>query len=103
MGRGICQFICEERKEVRMVPMIRRLSGLALGVVLCVGATAVTVHAQAKGSMGSISAETSNISDPMQANWIGCVIFFHGKTQECTLSGLQVPLTGTARVSGMVS
>lgn len=83
-----------------MVPMIRRLFGSVLGVVLCAGVTAVTAHAQ---TAGSISAETSNTSDPMQANWIGCVIFFQSKAHACTLSGLQVPLTGTARVSGMVS
>jgi hypothetical protein len=82
-----------------MVPTIGRLSGLVLGMVLCVSAIPVTAHAQ---TLGSISAETSNTSDPMQANWIGCVILFQGKTQ-CSLSGLQVPITGTARVSGTVS
>jgi hypothetical protein len=81
-----------------MAPKKRWLFGLALGVV--VGAIAVTAHAQ---TSGSISAETSNTSDPMQADWIGCVILFQGKTQKCSLSGLQVPVTGTARVSGTVS
>jgi hypothetical protein len=83
-----------------MAPKIRWLSGLALGVVLYVGAIPVTGHAQ---TSGSISAETSNTSDPMQADWIGCVILFQGKTQKCSLSGLQVPVTGTARISGTVS
>jgi hypothetical protein len=83
-----------------MAPTIRRLSALVLGVALYVGATPVKARAQ---TSGSISAETSNTSDPMQADWIGCVIFFHGKTQRCSLSGLQVPVTGTARVSGTVS
>src|SRR5438093_4330809 len=83
-----------------MVTTIGRLSGLVLGMELCVSAIPVTAHAQ---TSGSISAETSNTSDPMQANWIGCVIFFRGKTQRCSLSGLQVPVTGTARVSGTVS
>ena len=83
-----------------MVPTIGRLSALVLGMVLCVSAIPVTAHAQ---TSGSISAETSNTSDPMQANWIGCVILFQGKTQRCSLSGLQVPVTGTARISGTVS
>jgi hypothetical protein len=83
-----------------MVSTIRRLSGLVLGMVLWVSAIPVTAHAQ---TSGSISAETSNTSDPMQANWIGCVIFFKGKPQGCSLSGLQVPVTGMARVSGTVS
>jgi len=69
-------------------------------MALCIGITGKTAHAQ---TSGSISAETSNTSDPMQADWIGCVILFHGKTQGCSLSGLQVPITGTARVSGMVN
>jgi hypothetical protein len=76
-----------------MAPTIRRLCGLVLGVVLSVSALSVTAHAQ---TSGSISAETSNISDPMQ-------ILFRGKTRGCSLSGLQVPVTGTARVSGTVS
>ena len=83
-----------------MVSMIRMLPGLVLAAALCVGATAVTAQAQ---TAGSISAETSNTSDPMQANWIGCVIYFHGKAQGCSLSGLQVPVNGVARVSGVVN
>ena len=83
-----------------MVSTIRTLSGLVLGIVLCVAAIPVAAQAQ---TSGSISAETSNTSDPMQANWIGCMILFKGKTQKCSLSGLQVPVTGTARVSGTVS
>ena len=83
-----------------MVSMIRRLSGLVLAVVLCVGAPAVTAYAQ---TAGSISAVTSDTSDPMQSNWIGCVIYFHGKAQGCSLSGLQVPVNGVARLSGIVN
>ena len=83
-----------------MVSMIRMLVGVGLATVLCIGETATKAHAQ---TSGSISAETSNTSDPMQADWIGCVILFQGKTQGCSLSGLQVPITGTARVSGTVN
>jgi hypothetical protein len=83
-----------------MAPTIRRLCGLVLGMVLAVGAAPVTAHAQ---TSGSISAETSDISDPMHIDWIGCVILFQGKTQRCSLHGLQVPVTGTARISGTVS
>jgi hypothetical protein len=83
-----------------MVSTIRRLCGLFLGMVLCVGVVPVMAQAQ---TSGSISAETSNTSDPMQADWIGCMVLFQGKTQKCSLSGLQVPVTGTARVSGTVS
>jgi hypothetical protein len=83
-----------------MAPTIRRLCGLVLGAVLSVSALPVTAHAQ---TSGSISAETSNISDPMQIDWVGCAILFRGKTRGCSLSGLQVPVTGTARISGTVS
>jgi hypothetical protein len=83
-----------------MVTRLRMSLGLALGIALCVGATAATAHAQ---TSGSISAETSNTSQPMQTNWIGCVVFFHGKAHHCSLSGLQVPVTGVARISGMVN
>jgi hypothetical protein len=76
------------------------LPGLAIGAMLLVNVIPATAHAQ---TSGSISAETSNISDPMQANWIGCAILFQGKTLRCSLSGLQVPITGTARISGTVS
>jgi hypothetical protein len=83
-----------------MVTRVRMSLGLVLGIALCVGATAATARAQ---TAGSISAETSNDSQPMQANWIGCVVFFHGKAHDCSLSGLQVPVTGVARISGMVN
>jgi hypothetical protein len=83
-----------------MVSTVRMSLGAVLGIALCLGATAETARAQ---TSGSISAETSNVSQPMQADWIGCAVFFHGKAQECSLSGLQVPVTGVARVSGMVN
>lgn len=83
-----------------MVFMIRMLPSLILAAALCVGVTAKTAQAQ---TSGSISVETSDTSDPMQANWIGCVIFFQGKAHACSLSGLQVPVNGVARVSGVVN
>ena len=83
-----------------MASTTRWLSGLAIGAMLLVNVIPATAHAQ---TSGSISAETSDISDPMQANWIGCAILFQGKTLRCSLSGLQVPITGTARISGTVS
>ena len=83
-----------------MVPMIRVLPGLVLAIALCVGTTAVTAQAQTSGSIGF---ETAESSDPMSAVWTGCVIFFQGKEQGCSMSGLQVPITGIARVSGVVN
>jgi hypothetical protein len=83
-----------------MVPMIRVLPGLVLATALCVGTTAVTAQAQTSGSIGF---ETAESSDPMSAVWTGCIIFFQGKEQGCSMSGLQVPITGIARVSGVVN
>jgi hypothetical protein len=80
--------------------MIRMLVGVGLAAVLCIGATAAKAQAQ---TSGSISAETSNTSDPMQANWIGCIVFFQGKPHGCSLSGLQVPVNGVGRISGVVN
>ena len=83
-----------------MVSKMRMLLGLIFAVALCVGSTPNIAHAQ---TSGSISAQTSDTSDPMQADWIGCVIFFHGKAHACSLSGLQVPVSGVAQVSGVVN
>jgi hypothetical protein len=83
-----------------MAAMIRTLSPVVLAAAMCVGAIAGTARAQ---TSGSISAESSEISDPMQVTWAGCFIMYHGKTEGCSISGLQVPLTGIARVSGVVS
>src|SRR5262249_43935400 len=76
------------------------LGGLAFAAMLFVNLIPATAHAQ---TSGSISAETSDTSDPMQTNWIGCAILFQTKALRCSLSGLQVPVTGTARISGTVS
>jgi hypothetical protein len=82
-----------------MAAMIRTLSRVVLAAAMCVGAIAGTARAQASAS---ISAETSEGSDPMQASWVGCVIRYQGKVHECSMSGLQVPTTGIARVSGVL-
>jgi hypothetical protein len=35
-------------------------------------------------------------------NWVGCSLTFNGKMYGCTVTGLSAPVTGIARVSGMV-
>ena len=83
-----------------MVSMIRLLSGVVVAATLCAGATAGTTHAQ---TSGSIAFETAENSDPINSIWVGCVIFFQGKEHHCSMSGLQAPVTGIARVSGVVN
>jgi hypothetical protein len=91
-----------ERKEVIMVSRIQMLLGLLLAAALCIGTTAVTAQAQ---TSGSIAFETSADSSQMNTVWTGCVIFFQGKEQRCSVTGLQVPTmgAGVARVSGLVN
>jgi len=83
-----------------MVSLIRMLPGVVLAMALCVGTSAVTAQAQTSGSIGFESAEASGQMHPI---WTGCSIFFQGKNYECSVSGLDVPITGVARVTGMIS
>jgi hypothetical protein len=83
-----------------MVSLIRLVSGVGIAALLCVGATVGTTWAQ---TSGSIAFETAENSDPMNSLWVGCVIFFQGKEHNCTVSGLQAPVTGIARVSGVLN
>jgi hypothetical protein len=83
-----------------MVSFIRLVSGVVIAAALCMGATVGTTQAQ---TSGSVAFETAENSDPTNSLWVGCVIFFQGKEHNCTVSGLQAPVTGIARVSGVVS
>jgi hypothetical protein len=83
-----------------MVSMIRLLSGVVITTTLGVGAMAGSTHAQ---TSGSIAFETAENSDPVNSLWVGCVILFQGKTHNCSMSGLQAPVTGIARVSGVIN
>ena len=83
-----------------MMSMIRMLPGVVFAVALCVGTTVVT--AQAETPSASVSFETAEGSSSIQAIWTGCTIFFQGKAQACSVSGLQSPTPGMTRVSGIV-
>jgi hypothetical protein len=76
------------------------LLGLVLAVALWVGATAVTAQAQTSGSIGF---ESGVASGELHPEWTGCRIFFQGKIYECSVSGLDVPMTSVARVTGMIN
>ena len=78
----------------------RMLQKLAVGGAFFLALTATTANAQTPS--GSIVLETAEGSSGMDTQWTGCKILFKGKTHECLLSGLQVPMTGHAQVAGTV-
>ena len=51
---------------------------------------------------GSVDFETAEGSSPGDTVWTGCMVLFKGRRSPCTLSGLSVPITGLARMSGTV-
>ena len=72
---------------------------LLLGVAfLLITAAAATTPAPS----GSVAIETAEGSSPGDTRWTDCTVLFQGKLSPCTVSGLSAPLTGLARVSGMV-
>lgn len=77
----------------RIVPKL--LLGVAF--LLITAATATT-----PAPSGSVAIETAEGSSPGDTLWTGCPVLFQGKLSPCTVSGLSAPLTGLARVSGMV-
>jgi hypothetical protein len=77
----------------------RILPKLLLGVAFLL---VTTVAAAAPAPSGSVSFETAEGSSPGDTLWTGCTVLFQGKLSPCTVSGLSAPLTGLARVSGMV-
>jgi len=80
--------------------MIRMLPSVVFAVALFIGTTIVT--AQAETPSASVSFETAEGSSSIQAIWTGCTIFFQGKAHACSVSGLQSPVPGMTRVSGIV-
>jgi len=83
-----------------MMSMIRMLPSVVFAVALFIGTTIVT--AQAETPSASVSFETAEGSSSIQAIWTGCTIFFQGKAHACSVSGLQSPVPGMTRVSGIV-
>jgi len=72
---------------------------LLLGVAfLLITAAAATTPAPS----GSVAIETAEGSSPGDTLWTDCTVLFQGELSPCTVSGLSAPLTGLARVSGMV-
>jgi hypothetical protein len=79
--------------------MNRMLSRLILGVSFVLVMTAAAAAQSPSGSVSFESAEGSTMGD---TQWTGCTLLFKGKLHACTISGLSSPVTGLARVSGMV-
>jgi hypothetical protein len=77
----------------------RMLSRLILGVTFLFVMTAAASAQSPSGSVAFETAEGSTLGDTL---WVGCTLLFKGKLYACTLSGLSAPMTGLARVSGMV-
>ena len=61
-----------------------------------------TIAAAAPSPSGSVVLETAECSASGDTRWTDCTVLFQGKLSPCTVSGLSAPLTGLARVSGMV-
>jgi len=62
----------------------------------------VTAAAQAQTPSGSVAFESANASVMGDTTWVGCTLVFQGKIYGCTVTGLSAPMSGMARVSGMV-
>src|SRR5262249_3417717 len=78
----------------------RMLSRLLVGGALLF---VLTTAAAAQSPSGSVYFETAESSSGMgDTLWTGCTLLFKGKMHGCTVSGLNVPTAGLARVSGMV-
>ena len=75
------------------------LTRVILGIAFLL---AVTAAAEAQTPSGSVAFETAEASAMGNTNWVGCTLTFNGKIYECTVTGLSAPVTGIARVSGMV-
>ena len=76
----------------------RILTRFILGVAFLL---AVTAAAEAQTPSGSVAFETAEAS-AMDTMWVGCTVVLNGKIYGCTVTGLSAPMTGIARVSGMV-
>ena len=63
---------------------------------------AVTAAAEAQTPSGSVAFETAEASAMGDTMWVGCSLTVNGKMYGCTVTGLSAPVTGIARVSGMV-
>lgn len=77
----------------------RMLQTLAVAGAFFLALTATTANAQT--ASGTIIFETAAGSG-METVWTGCRLLFKGKTYECSISGLTVPVSGMARVAGTV-
>src|SRR5215510_10271424 len=75
------------------------LSKLILGITFLL---VMTTAAAAQSPSGSVYFETAEGSTMGDTQWTGCAFLFKGKLHTCTISGLSSPITGLARVSGMV-
>ena len=75
------------------------LTRCLLGVAFLLTVSAAAEAQTPSGSVAFESAEASAMGDTM---WVGCSLTFNGKMYGCTVTGLSAPVTGIARVSGMV-
>src|SRR5262245_20298253 len=77
----------------------RMLPGLIVGITFFL---VLAAAAAAQSPSGSIALETAEGSSAGRSLWGGCTLIFKGKAHACSLTGLSVPLSGIARVSGIV-
>jgi len=61
----------------------------------------VSAAAEAQTPSGSVAFESGEAST-FDTVWVGCSVILNGKIYGCTVTGLSAPMSGTARVSGMV-
>src|SRR5262249_33499213 len=77
----------------------RMLPRFILGITFLLSMIAT---AEAQTPSGSVALETAEASPPDATVWSGCALLYKGKLYGCTVTGLNAPSTGIARVSGMV-
>jgi len=73
---------------------------LAVAGAFCLALSAIAIDAQTPS--GSIVFMTVPGSTGLQTMWTGCKVLFKGKNYECSISGLTVPIVGTATVAGTI-
>jgi len=83
-----------------MIRLDKTLARLLLVIPLLLVVTMTALEAQTPDATLALTASGSSAT--MDTTWAGCVLIYEGKKHECSVTGLEVPITGTARVSGMV-
>ncbi len=82
-----------------MIRLDKTLARLLLVIPLFLVVTTTTLEAQTPDASLALTGAVASGSD---ATWAGCVLIYKGKKHECSLTGLEAPVAGTARVSAMI-